>query len=339
MPIAYPNTLPIPLASSYTVEPYGVTVRAEMDAGSARQRAQNSTAPYKAAVRWLFSDAELAAFEAWHDDDISQGADEFTMRLLGGEGLETVTCRFLDSYKVERVQRHWGVTADLEARFTELTLAQYQYLLNPTGTPLSIALSAATSTESAAPGTATLSSDTITVTPTGGIEPITYAWTKISGDTFTLVNGSTAASQIFRTTDPGDEATYSAVYRVTATDWLGSTDAADITVTQTWLFADDADFASVSLLLHGDGANASTTITDSSSNAHTVTVAGNTQISTAQKVFRTGSIYFDGSGDYLTLPVDADFELRAGAFTIETRIRLASGVSGACMFSECAFQS
>mgnify|MGYP005990035067 CR=1 FL=1 len=62
----------------------------------------------------------------------------------------------------------------------------------------------------------------------------------------------------------------------------------------------DANFANVSLLLHGDGTSGSTTITDSSSNSVSMTVSGNTQIDTAVKKFGTGSIQFDGVGDQLS---------------------------------------
>ena len=59
----------------------------------------------------------------------------------------------------------------------------------------------------------------------------------------------------------------------------------------------DPDFANVSLLLHGDGTNGSTTIVDSSSSSKTVTAVGDAQISTAQSKFGGSSIYFDGTGD------------------------------------------
>ena len=79
----------------------------------------------------------------------------------------------------------------------------------------------------------------------------------------------------------------------------------------------DPDFVNVSLLLHGDGTNGSTTIADSSSNSVSMTVTGNTQIDTAIKKFGTGSIQFDGTGDYLTTPTNLTFGYGAGDFTIE----------------------
>ena len=79
----------------------------------------------------------------------------------------------------------------------------------------------------------------------------------------------------------------------------------------------DPDFNNVSLLLHGDGTNGSTTILDSSPSPKTVTAVGDAQISTAQNKFGGASIAFDGSGDYLTIPSTAAFEFGANDYTIE----------------------
>ena len=87
----------------------------------------------------------------------------------------------------------------------------------------------------------------------------------------------------------------------------------------------DQVFNNVSLLLHGDGTNGSTTITDSSLTPKTVTAVGNAQISTAQSKFGGASIAFDGTGDYLTVPDNADFEFGSGNFTIEGWIYSTAG--------------
>lgn len=81
--------------------------------------------------------------------------------------------------------------------------------------------------------------------------------------------------------------------------------------------AGDPYFANVSLLLHGDGANGSTTIVDSSPRPKTVTAIGNAQISTAQSKFGGSSIAFDASGDYLRLDGSSDFAFGTGEWTIE----------------------
>ncbi len=75
---------------------------------------------------------------------------------------------------------------------------------------------------------------------------------------------------------------------------------------------------SVSLLLHGDGANASTAMIDTSGKGKSVSVNGNAQITTAQSKFGGAAIAFDGAGDYLTIPYSSDFDFKAGDFTIET---------------------
>ena len=80
----------------------------------------------------------------------------------------------------------------------------------------------------------------------------------------------------------------------------------------------DPQLGSVSLLLHGDGTNGSTTITDSSPSPKTVTAFGNAQISTAQSKFGGTSISFDGSGDYLAF---AQFFI-INDFTLEAWVRL-----------------
>ena len=73
----------------------------------------------------------------------------------------------------------------------------------------------------------------------------------------------------------------------------------------------------VSLLLHGNGTNGSTTITDNSPSPKTVTAVGNAQISTAQSKFGGASIAFDGTGDWCEMANNSAFQLGAGNFTIE----------------------
>jgi hypothetical protein len=66
-------------------------------------------------------------------------------------------------------------------------------------------------------------------------------------------------------------------------------------------------------------------VVNSTSTNRLVTLFGNTTISTAQ--FPTGmdrSIFFDGNGDYLTLPDNADFNMGTSNFTLECFIYLSS---------------
>lgn len=90
-----------------------------------------------------------------------------------------------------------------------------------------------------------------------------------------------------------------------------------------------APIGPVSLLLHGDGPNNSTTFTDSSGYGHTVTPVGNAKISTTESKFGGASIYLDGSSDCLSLPDNASaFDFGTGDFTIECWIYWVGGLYG-----------
>jgi hypothetical protein len=75
-------------------------------------------------------------------------------------------------------------------------------------------------------------------------------------------------------------------------------------------------------LLHFDGADTSTTITDES--GKTWTPAGTAQIDTAQNKFGTASLLLDGNSDYIYTPDSADWALGTGDFTIDCWIKRTS---------------
>ena len=98
----------------------------------------------------------------------------------------------------------------------------------------------------------------------------------------------------------------------------------------------DPYFSNVSLLLHGNGTNGSTTIIDSSPSPKTVTAVGNAQISTAQSKFGGASITFDGSGDYLTLLNSTGFDFETADFTVELFFRSTSNATDKFILSSSA---
>ena len=75
------------------------------------------------------------------------------------------------------------------------------------------------------------------------------------------------------------------------------------------------------LLLHFEGADGSTTITDSAT-AKAMTAVGNAQIDTAQFIVGSASLLLDGAGDYVTALDSADFAFGTGDFTLQCYIRL-----------------
>ena len=79
----------------------------------------------------------------------------------------------------------------------------------------------------------------------------------------------------------------------------------------------DPHFANVSLLLHLDGSNGSTTFTDSSGSPKTPAGSGSAKISTAQSKFGGASLELDGNGDYLTVSGFASWNIRTTPFTVE----------------------
>tara|TARA_R110000868_G_scaffold51388_4_gene162989 strand:+ start:2954 stop:3718 length:765 start_codon:yes stop_codon:yes gene_type:complete len=94
-------------------------------------------------------------------------------------------------------------------------------------------------------------------------------------------------------------------------------------LTEWWLFGVDRYISNVSLLLHGNGTNGSTTITDSSPSPKTVTVTGNAQISTDQSKFGGSSLVagtsptFAWGSNRLTVPAGSAFAYGTGNFTVE----------------------
>jgi hypothetical protein len=91
-------------------------------------------------------------------------------------------------------------------------------------------------------------------------------------------------------------------------------------------FYADPYASNVSLYLQMNGANGSTTFTDSSPNALAVTAVGNAQISTAQSKYNGTSAYFDGTGDYLNIVSSSYFNLPAD-FTVECWFNTSNGTS------------
>ena len=81
----------------------------------------------------------------------------------------------------------------------------------------------------------------------------------------------------------------------------------------------DPQFNYVSLLLHGDGTNGAqnNTFLDSSSNAFSITRNGNTTQGSLSPYGNLWSNFFDGTGDYLTIPANTAFDFAAGNFTVE----------------------
>lgn len=89
----------------------------------------------------------------------------------------------------------------------------------------------------------------------------------------------------------------------------------------------DSNYNSVSLLLHCDGTNGSTTFTDSGPGARTVSRTGTPTITTAQSKWGGASADIAGSGNYLTSASGSQWDFGTGAFCIELWVRSTSTTS------------
>jgi hypothetical protein len=101
----------------------------------------------------------------------------------------------------------------------------------------------------------------------------------------------------------------------------------------------DPYWDNVSLLLHMDGSNGSTTFTDSSSNALTVTASDNAQISTARSKFGGSSLLLDGLNDFITTQASPALALGTGDFTVEFFVYRTSNNNDQGIFTFGATQS
>ena len=91
--------------------------------------------------------------------------------------------------------------------------------------------------------------------------------------------------------------------------------------------------STVKLYLKCNGANGSTKFYDDSQSHHTVTANGNVKISTDYSKFGGSSMYFDGNGDYISLPDDGAFNFlhqvgTDGKWTIGFFLRINTGAAG-----------
>lgn len=104
--------------------------------------------------------------------------------------------------------------------------------------------------------------------------------------------------------------------------------------TNVWsvLATTDPFYNSVSLLLHGDGANNSTTFTDNSLSPKTIEQNFSNVISTAQSKFNGASIFCNNT--HMTYAANAAFELGSGDFTIECWYRGTTGTSYSAIVSK-----
>jgi len=116
--IVWPATLPLPTVQGYSVQPGEAILRTDMDAGLARQRRRFTEVPTKVSVRWIMRRDQYAVFEGWYKWNAKEGANWFTITLLGGLGLLDQEARFTRQFssKLMAGGNLWEISSELEIR-------------------------------------------------------------------------------------------------------------------------------------------------------------------------------------------------------------------------------
>jgi YD repeat-containing protein len=128
--------------------------------------------------------------------------------------------------------------------------------------------------------------------------------------------------------------TYDAAGRViSSVDANSKTSTYAYFTSKTFSGTGDADLNNVALLLHANGPDGSTAISDSAPAPSAWVSIGNAQISTAESKFGGGSIKFDGNGDYLGAAYSSAFNFGTGDFTVELFARFSSVVGQQVMLT------
>lgn len=114
----WPNTLPAPLRSGFQLARQSGVERTDMESGPARQRRVTRSKLHEVPASWLFTDAQMAAFRSFFDNDISGGADWFTATWRLWDGAATRELRFISGeFSVDAAGNGlWRVSAKLDWR-------------------------------------------------------------------------------------------------------------------------------------------------------------------------------------------------------------------------------
>lgn len=92
-----------------------------MESGAGRTRRRTRARNDRVTVAWGFTEAQMAVFRAWFDDEttgIAGGASWFSVTLeVGTGGAVAVEARFVKMWKASKpAAMHWDVSAQLEIR-------------------------------------------------------------------------------------------------------------------------------------------------------------------------------------------------------------------------------
>lgn len=265
-------------------------------------------------ITLLFTRDEAARFQLWFTIDLERGVQDFTLPIRTEFGLIEHTCRFLPDSLLPA-----GEEGELY-RYTATITTRAQIVPDAAADAWAGAFDGPIPDQQVYGGIAF----SLDLTPFwDGGSGSGYSWSVAAG---TLPPGlalNPATGAISGTwTGPASTTFSGLVFR--RTDLYGiARDSNEVDFTAT-IIEPDAMFSSVLMLLHGDGANGSTTFTDSSSYGRTIAISGGSPTnSTVQKRVGTGSIYGGTAATELTTS-ESGSEWNQDSWTLDFHYRRSS---------------
>lgn len=155
-----------------------------------------------------------------------------------------------------------------------------------------------------------------TVTDPTAVAAVASMNDDVSSTAVTTITNPTAVTAVASMNDDVSSTAVTTITNPTAVTAVASMND-DVSTSAVATVAQGGIDSFTKLMLHFNGTNGSTTITDSSASPHTFTAVGNAQLDTGTKKFGTASLLLDGTGDYLNGDNHADFTFGTGDFTID----------------------
>lgn len=317
--LTLPRSLPPWLAAGHGVEPEPIYADVPMRTGHARKRRVWRSAPRTVTVGLVLSQVRMTAFFEWFEGPARQGSEPFSTRVPSqGPGLLWWSARFVEQPNYEALGRlhfddegfveGWRVTA-------KLLLTGSGYTAGPSDGRL------AASVRIGLYGSAALTvRKPLAASVRIALEPALRLRASVSIGLVPAAPVTPLRASVRIALEPAIRLRASvSIALLPATRLRASVTIALLPVAPT---SADPDFASVVLLLRGDGADGSTTFNDYSAGAHSCVASGGTHVSTANPKFGAGAIQ-GVAGGKLTCSLGADGVL-SGDFTIEAFVSSAS---------------
>lgn len=96
----WPTTLPRPTVDAYALTLGDPVARTAIGTGRRQARERFARPGTEIAVRWVFSEVELAVFEAWYRYIARDGAAWFDCELADGQGVVTWGAQFAEKWRL-----------------------------------------------------------------------------------------------------------------------------------------------------------------------------------------------------------------------------------------------